>query len=137
MKQITQLLFFTVLAFTLNAQVVHMSTSYKQTCYWNEGTKKFDECGDNTEYASMFTLNADESIFTHVTNDLKSSYYVSKKQYDSDYDEYEYDVTSDVGNKYTFFVDLKNNLLKIMSFKESSPSDSYLILFTLKNSWKD
>ena len=126
-----------MLAFTLNAQVVHMSTSYKQTCYWNEGTKKFDECGDNTEYASMFTLNADESIFTHVTNDLKSSYYVSKKQYDSDYDEYEYDVTSDVGNKYTFFVDLKNNLLKIMSFKESSPSDSYLILFTLKNSWKD
>jgi len=88
-------------------------------------------------YASMFTLNSDESIFTHVTNDLKSSYYVSKKQYDSDYDEYEYDVTSDVGNKYTFFVDLKNNLLKIMSFKESSPSDSYLILFTLKNSWKD
>jgi hypothetical protein len=114
-----------------------MSTSYKQTCYWNEGTKKFDECGDNTEYASMFTLNSDESIFTHVTNDLKSSYYVSKKQYDSDYDEYEYDVTSDVGNKYTFFVDLKNNLLKIMSFKESTPNDSYLILFTLKNSWKD
>jgi hypothetical protein len=137
MKKITQLLCFTAIAFTLKAQTVHMSTSYKQTCYWNENTKKFDQCGDNVEYASMFTINPDESMFTHVTNDLKSSYYVTKKQYDSDYDEYEYDVTSDVGNKYTFFVDLKNNLLKIMSFKESNPSDSYLILFTLKNSWKD
>jgi hypothetical protein len=137
MKKITQLLIFSVLAFTLNAQTVHMSTSYKQTCYWSESTKKFDQCGDNSEYPSMFTLNSDESMFTHVTNDMKSSYYVTKKQYDSDYDEYEYDVTSDVGNKYTFFVDLKNNLLKIMSFKDDNPTDSYLILFTLKSSWKE
>jgi hypothetical protein len=137
MRKITQLLIFTALTFTLNAQTVHMSTSYKQTCYWSESTKKFDQCGDNSEYASMFVLNADESMFTHTTSDLKSSYYVTKKQYDSDYDEYEYDVTSDVGNKYTFFVDLKNNLLKIMSFKDDSPSESYLILFTLKSNWKD
>jgi hypothetical protein len=114
-----------------------MSTSYKQTCFWNSSTKKFDQCGDETEYASMFTLNADETIFNHTTSDMKSTYYVSKKQYDADYDEYEYDVTSDVGNKYTFLVDLKNNELRILSSGHDNSSDDYLLTFTLKSSWKD
>ena len=137
MKKLTLLLGLLIFTIALRAQTVHMTTSYKQTCYWNQTTLKFDQCGDNGEYASMFTLNADETIFDHTTSDMKSSYYVSKRQYDAEYDEYEYDVTSDVGNKYTFLVDLKNNELRILSSGHDDSGDDYLITYTLKSSWKD
>jgi hypothetical protein len=137
MKTIILSCVMAVLTVAVQAQTMHISTSSKQTCYWNESTQKFDKCGDDAEYVSLFTINPDETVFTHTTNDIKSSYFVSKKTYNSEYDEFEYDVTSDVGNKYTFFVDLKNNLVKIMSSGHDNGADDYLISFTVKKSWKD
>lgn len=138
MKKFIQLCCFVLSAGIIHAQeTLHISTDYKQTCYWNESKSTFDNCGDNAEYASMFTLNADQTIFTHTTASIKSSYYVKDHEYRSDYDSYIYNVTSDVGNKYMFIIDLKNKLVKIMSSGHSNSSDDYLLKFSIKNSWKD
>jgi hypothetical protein len=116
---------------------LYASTSYKEFRYWNTNTSKFDRSEGNNEYNSMFTLNADETMFTHTTNDIKSSYYVNKKKYMDGCSCYSYDVTSDVGNKYTFFVDLDRDMVKIMSIGHSDEKDDYLIIFTIKKHWKD
>ncbi len=138
MKKTIPFLCLMLIAGTLKAQtILHMSTSYKELCYWNPSSSDFDKCGDNVEYASMLTLNGDETIFTHVTNDIKSSYYVSKKDYVASCSCYEYDVTSDVGNKYTFIVDLDKDMVKIMSSGHDDEKDDYLITFTVKSHWKD
>lgn len=137
MKKLLQLSIMVLAAGVIHAQTVHISTDYKQTCYWNTSTSSFDKCGDNSEYASMFTINESETIFTHTTNDIKSSYYVKDKEYKAAYDAYVYNVTSDVGNKYMFIVDLKNKLVKIMSATHTDASDDYLIKFSIKSSWKD
>jgi hypothetical protein len=138
MKKLIQLCCFVLSAGIIHAQeTLHISTDYKQTCYWNESKSTFDNCSDNTEYPSMFTLNADQTIFTHTTSTIKSSYYVKDKEYKSEYDSYVYNVTSDVGNKYMFIIDLKNKLMKILSSGHSSSSDDYLLKYSIKNSWKD
>jgi hypothetical protein len=138
MKKLIQLCCMVFMAGAIHAQgTLHVSTDYKQTCYWNESKSTFDKCGDNTEYASMFTLNADETMFTHTTATIKSSYYVKDKEYKADYDSYVYNVTSDVGNKYMFIIDQKNKLLKILSSGHSSSGDDYLLKFSIKSSWKD
>jgi hypothetical protein len=137
MKKIIPLLCLVLLTGMLKAQSIHASTSYKQFRYWNPATSKFDRSGDNVEYSSMFVLNGDETMFTHTTNDIKSSYYINKKTYMDGCSCYSYDVTSDVGNKYTFFVDLDKDMIKIMSIGHSDEHDDYLIIFTIKKHWKD
>ncbi len=127
-----------LLAGVIHAQTtLHISTDYKQTCYWNDTKGTFENCGTNDEFPSMFTLNADQTIFTHTTSDIKSSYYVKDKEYKSEYDSYVYNVTSDVGNKYMFIIDLKNKLVKILSSGHTNSSEDYLLKFSIKNSWND
>ena len=93
----------------VNAQKAsYYSTNYKQECWWNDATQKYDKC-TGSEQSSMFKLNADQTMFHHTTEKISSDYYVTKKEYDKDNDVYTYDVKSDVGNSYFFVVDIKNN----------------------------
>lgn len=137
MKKIIQLLCLIMITGVVKSQNLNISTSYKEICNWNPATSDFDQCGDNAEFASMFTLNADETMFNHTTSTIKSAYYVTKKEYSSTCSCYEYDVTSDVGNKYTFIVDLDHNMVKILSSGHDNAKDDYLITFTVKSHWKD
>lgn len=138
MKIIIPFIYLLLLTGTLNAQTtLHASTSNKEICYWNSGTSDFDKCGSNDEYSSMFTLNAQETMFTHITNEIKSTYYIDKKELVEKCNCNKYDVTSDVGNKYTFIVDLDNKMFKIMALGHAEDKDDYLIIFTIKSSWKD
>ncbi len=138
MKKILTLICVMFFAVSIQAQTAqNISTNYKQTCYWSKSSAAFTDCGDNKEYSSLFKINSDATMFYHTTNDIKSTYYVSKKNYLSNCDCYSYDVISDVGNKYTFIVDLEKNQLKIMSLNHSSTDDDYMILFKVKSNWKD
>lgn len=59
-------------------------------------------------------MNEAETMFTHTTETMKSSYYVTGREYDSEYDVYTYLVTSDVGNKYYYIFDLKNKEIRAL-----------------------
>jgi len=126
-----------LLACSLTKAQTYVSTSNKQTCYWVTSSKLFDKCGTNDEFSSMFVINADQTIITHTTNDIKSSYYVNSKDYMTECNCYTYSVTSDVGNKYTFFMDFDKNAVKILSSGHTDESDDYLILFTIKKHWTE
>lgn len=136
MKKIIQLALIMFMATTIKAQVTHYSIDTKQVCNWNTSTKSFDDCGTKDEYSCLFTLNADETIFNHTTPTMKSAYYVKSKSYDAATKGTMYEVTSDVGNKYTFIINLNSNMLGILSSGKADKVD-YLIKYTIKSNWKD
>ncbi len=118
MKQFV--IFFTILFIGLNnlqAQV-SFSCTYRQYCYWNENSEKYEDC-EGYEESSLFVMNKAETMFTHTIETLKSTYYIDRKEYDKKNDVYTYNVTSDVGNKYYYIFDPKNKEVRAVFTKES------------------
>jgi hypothetical protein len=65
-------------------------------------------------------MNEAETVFTHTTETIKSSYFVKSSEYDKENDVYTYNVTSDVGNDYYYIFDLKNKEVRILITKEDT-----------------
>ena len=106
------------------------SCYYRDFCLWNETSEQFDIC---TGYAenSLFVVNNDETMFTHTTDILKSTYYVTEREYDEDKEIWIFTVVSDVGNKYLFIFDPKNKQIRTLFVYESG--DPVLIVFSVKS----
>jgi len=114
----------------------YYSTSYKQECWWNTATEKYDNC-TGSEESSLFKLNAEQTMFHHTTEKISSDYYVSKHEYDATNDVYTYDAKSDAGNSYFFIIDLKNNQVRIVGNNKSSDNKTYMHVYTIKQTWTD
>lgn len=128
MKHKFLILIITLLSFnTIHAQV-SFSCTYREYCYWNVVTEKFDNC-KGYEENSLFVMNKSETMFTHTIEEMKSTYYINSKEYDKKNDVYTYDVTSDVGNKYYYIFDPKNKEVRAV-FKRDG--QSVLLTFTVK-----
>ena len=105
---------FLAMAFTAKAQV-SFSCWHRERCSWNEDLGNFEtECTGYDE-SSLFVMNESETMFTHTTESIKSTYYVNKKEYDEENDVYTYEVTSDVGNKYYYIFDPKNKEIRVLA----------------------
>ncbi len=129
--RIKHLLLITALmamSFTVKAQI-SFSCWHREYCSWIEALEDYDTECQGYDEASLFVMNDDETMFTHTTESIKSTYYVKEKKYDEKNDVYTYDVTSDVGNKYYYIFDPKNKEIRVLS-----ESDDYntLIRFYVK-----
>ncbi len=137
MKHILSLLVITIL--TVNnarSQAMYFSTNYKQECWWNSTTQKYDNCTGSDE-SSLFKLNADKTMFHHTTASISSDYYVTKHEYDNTNDVNTYDVKSDVGNTYYFIIDVKNNQVRIVGSNKTSNDKTYIHVYTIKKAWTE
>lgn len=92
---------------------VSFSCTYREYCNWNKYAKEFDDCSGYDD-VSLFVMNKAETLFEHTTDNIKSTYYVKSSEYDKKNDVYVYDVTSDVGNAYTFIFDPKNKEIRAL-----------------------
>jgi hypothetical protein len=119
-----------------NAQTSYFSTSYTQDCNWNESSGKYEDCKGNDQ-STMFTLNGEKTMFHHTTESISSAYYVTSFKHDDSYDVDEYDVKSDAGNTYVFFVDTKNNQIRIVGNNKSSDNKTYMKVYTIKKTWAE
>ena len=136
MKSILVILAFVV--FNLNATAqTYVSSDKRQTCYWDDASQKLSVCDNEEAFVSMFTLNADETMFVHTTEKLKSSYYVKGKTFNSEADVYTYDVMSDVGNKYQFILGKSSVNFVILSIGHAENKDDYIMKFPIKKKWND
>ncbi len=126
-KSICIFLFVLLSFIDLNAQT-SFTCSHRENCKWNVTTEEFDDC-DRYEDPSMFVLNADETMFTHTTESIKSTYYVNERNYDSEAELWLYSVTSDVGNKYIYAFDPKNKEIRALYTRDGV---SMLIRFYVK-----
>jgi hypothetical protein len=107
---------FLFISSNLTAQT-SFSCIYREYCTWNKVIEKYENCS-GFEENSLFVINKNETMFTHTTEILKSTYYVDIKEYDNVKDVYTYDVTSDIGNKYYFVFDLKNKQIRVVFTKD-------------------
>ena len=104
------------------------SCKYREYCTWSDYYQKFKNC-KGYEDASLFVMNKSETMFTHTTNSIKSTYYVKSKQYDKEHDVFTYSVTSDVGNKYYYVFDLNNKEIRILAKRNGTTT---LVRFYVK-----
>ncbi len=111
----------------------YFSTSSKSTCWWDKDQHTFNRCQDE-DYASLFELNANKTIFKHTTEKMTSNYFVRNTEYDSQNKLTKYTVVSDAGNKYTFMVTDGNSRLTIYCDKGD---DSYIIKYTIRRNWTE
>ena len=129
MKRTILLLTLVIFGLTnVNAQA-SFSCVKRSYCYWNASTEKYGDCSGYDEN-SLFVMNKDETMFTHTTETIKSTYYVDSKEYDEKNDVYTYNVTSDVGNKYFYIFDVKNKEIRAVFKKDAK---TVLLTFTVKS----
>ena len=105
---------FLAMAFTAKAQV-SFSCWHRELCSWDDELESFETDCTGYDEASLFVMNEAETMFTHTTENIKSTYYVNKKEYDEVNDVYTYEVTSDVGNKYYYIFDPKNREIRVLA----------------------
>lgn len=136
MKQVLIIALATFAFSAANAQTTYFSTNYTQDCNWNENAGKYEDC-QGQDQSTMFTLNGDKTMFHHTTQNISSAYYVTSFKHDRDYDVDEYDVKSDAGNTYVFFVDTKNDQIRIVGNNKSSGNKTYMKVYTIKRTWTE
>ena len=131
MKNILLLIFLTpIICFSQTS----FSCDLKEQCSWNERNEDWKTCDDAYEDNSLFIMNKNETMFTHTTSEIKSTYYVKEKTNKDRSEEgfFTYEVVSDTGNEYYFIFDLKNKEVKAISMKGDNDDDWYLIRYYVK-----
>lgn len=137
MKSALIILSALMFCFKAKGQSLYFSTNFVTYCSWNNETSKFDDDCSGKAESTLFKLNSEATMFLHTTEKMSSAYYVSKNSYDKEYDLWEYHVKSDVGNEYIFYIDLKNNQIRILGNISGQDGSPYLVTHTLKKTWKD
>lgn len=121
------ILLITILILSFNVQSqISFSCTHRETCYWNESTKNFEECFKEAE-SSLFEFNKAETMFIHTTPNIESTYYIKSKEYDKMINVWTYTVVSDVGNTYLYFIDPDHNQIRALTSK------NMLVVFYVKS----
>ncbi|MDC1395640.1 hypothetical protein N8368_03940 [Bacteroidia bacterium] len=119
-----------ILAFTFTTNVlaqVSISCRAREYCNWNSDDEKFEDCSGREE-SSLFVLNENRTLFTHTTETMSSTYYIQDVEHDKENDLYLYKVISDVGNKYLYVFDIKNDEIRALPLN----GDLKLVRFYIK-----
>ena len=104
------------------------SIYYNEYCVWNEGNQLYENCKGHQEN-SLFILNKNETMFTHTTETIKSTYYIKSTEYNKEKEFWLYHVISDVGNKYVYIFDIKNKEIKAVGLNDGKMK---LVTFLIK-----
>lgn len=113
----------------LGSAQTSLSCHHREYCKWNANTEKFVDCSGYDE-ASLFVVNDSETMLTHTIESMKSTYYVNERKYDSENEIWTYDVTSDIGNEYLYFFDLKNKEIRALFINDEG--ETMLLVFYVK-----
>ena len=129
------LLLCTVLIRLTSTSQITITTEGFEACGWNTETEKYDyDCFSDDKESSRFTFNKDVTMFVHTTPEMTSTYYIDSTDHQLEEERglWVYFVTSDVGNRYLYFFDLKYSEVRAIPF-----NGSYIITATIKQLWDD
>ena len=116
-KHLLLVLVFAAMTFTAKAQV-SFSCYHREYCEWDDKMKTFSSECTGYDEPSLFVINEQETMFTHTTENIKSTYYVKEKNYDENNEVWSYDVVGDAGNKYYYIFDPKNKEIRVLSERD-------------------
>ena len=86
---------------------LNISTDYREDLIWNDNTEDWEEFSSEnsiTFFEFEDTVQSKMGMFIHRTDDIISAYLIKSHKYSEEYDWDEFDIVSDVGNKYTLYV---------------------------------
>ncbi|RPI15210.1 MAG: hypothetical protein EHM58_14680 [Ignavibacteriae bacterium] len=135
MKKTIIVAFLLIISSTLVYSQVYFSTYAKKICFYNGRTEKYDLCEDET-VSTLFKFNSSETMFEHTTPAISSSYYIDEKKYDDETGLNMFYVTSDVGNKYIFIIDMDNKEIRTLG-QDKKTEELYIITWYVKSMWSD
>lgn len=113
---------------------MHISTSLRRDAVFNLKTQTYDLIGEDHEELTFFDFNQELTMFKHTTPSITSAYIIKSTVEDKEHERWEFDVISDVGNKYLMILDVKNNNIRFIAEREDG---TYLVQHTIKKIWFD
>lgn len=131
-KLLTVLL-LTFLSVSLFAQL-NVSTNLRRDGIWDNEKAEWTIFPGNEEEITFFEFNKDFTMFKHTTTSITSAYIIKSQTYDEENETYEFDVVSDVGNKYYLTLDMKNENIRFLYEREG---DIFLVNHSIKRMWLD
>ena len=133
MKRFYTVLSICFLSATSLLSQMYISTDLREDYDWNPKAQEWNFVSSDDEELTFFEFNAEFTMFTHTTPSMTSSYLIKETLYDEESDQYEFDVVSDVGNKYVCILDIEqDNIRFIGNIGESS---SWLVRHSIKKLW--
>lgn len=130
MKKLFLLSAILLLSLNLFSQT-SITVETRHFCIYQFENQEFTDC-DETEEPSIFVFNESETLFTHTTPGIKSTYYILDTDHDSDNGVFMYETVSDVGNEYIFIIDLKESIIVALYMNDYKEGD----LNTLSVIWE-
>lgn len=130
-KLLTVLL-FTFLSVSLFAQL-NVSTNLRRDGIWDDEKEEWSIFPGNEEI-TFFEFNKDFTMFKHTTTSITSAYIIKSLTYDEENETYEFDIVSDVGNKYYLTLDMKNENIRFVYEREG---EIFLVNHSIKRMWLD
>lgn len=139
-------LFWAALAITVGlptpalaqGHTVCIATDRTEVCRFLDSTAAFDDCYILLE-PGLFTLDAAETEFRHVTERITSHYQIKSRTYRPDDKIWEYAVLSDAGNSYVFMVCPRQSLLKVVGQITDAQGrrSHYLVAHHISRTWRE
>lgn len=123
----------TFLSINVFAQM-NISTNFRQDGIWDDEKEEWSIFSTDDEEITFFEFNKDFTMFKHTTASITSAYMIKSQKYDEENERYEFDVVSDVGNKYYMIFDLKNENVRFIYEREGS---LFLVQYFIKRVWFD
>jgi len=123
----------TFLSLNMFAQM-NISTNFRQDGIWDIEKEEWSIFSTDDEELTFFEFNKDFTMFKHTTASITSAYMIKSQKYDEENERYEFDVLSDVGNKYFMIFDLKNENVRFIYEREEG---LFLVQHSIKKVWFD
>lgn len=123
----------TFMSISVFAQM-NISTNFRQDGIWDKEKEEWSIFSTDDEELTFFEFNKDFTMFKHTTATITSAYMIKSQKYDEENERYEFDVVSDVGNKYYMIFDLKNENVRFIYERDGS---MFLARHSIKKVWFD
>jgi hypothetical protein len=120
-----------ILSVSLFAQM-NISTNFRQDGIWDKEKEEWTIFSTNDEELTFFEFNKDYTMFKHTTASITSAYMIKSQKYDEENERYEFDVVSDVGNKYFMIFDIKGENVRFIYERDG---ELYLVQHSIKKVW--
>jgi hypothetical protein len=134
MKKIILILVAIFVTYLSNAQM-HISANSREDYIWSKEKDNWVEEGKEETSNTLFDFNKEQTILTHTTATITTTYYIKSFKVDLEKNILKYGVVSDVGDKYLCILDAKNENIRFV--REGKDKTQRLIRYTIKKIWFD
>lgn len=114
---------------------IHISTSMRSDFVWNSNRNEWVWVSDDENEKTFFEINRDFTLIKHTTPSLTSTYIIKSSEEDKEKNQWEFSITSDVGNDYLMILDIKNNNVRFIG--KTKEGNLFLVKHTIKQMWTD